>query len=151
LCVEPRLLTGREDPGDWHWGLEERQQGEGRRAVVGSEETRTRRQVTGRLLLHRTGNVASNRPSACVSHLEGEAEREGIRIPRIPRRRRSTTPPPGNDKSLTWWLRSAAERRLKGWSTGEAVMSPDPKRLLSLLEAHGAELHALLTRLTLRA
>ena len=30
-------------------------------------------------------------------------------------------------------------------------MKPDPNGLLSLLEAHGAELHALLTRLTLRA
>jgi RNA polymerase sigma-70 factor, ECF subfamily len=36
-------------------------------------------------------------------------------------------------------------------ATGETVVSPDPNGLVSILESHGKELHALLTRLTMSA
>jgi RNA polymerase sigma factor (sigma-70 family) len=45
-------------------------------------------------------------------------------------------------------LRTAVENRLEG---EETVLSSEPDELPNILETHGAELHALLTRLTLRA
>jgi RNA polymerase sigma-70 factor (ECF subfamily) len=48
-------------------------------------------------------------------------------------------------------LRSGVEFRLNDGKTPESAVSADPHGLLSLLEQYGAELHALLTRLTLRA
>jgi RNA polymerase sigma-70 factor (ECF subfamily) len=48
-------------------------------------------------------------------------------------------------------LRKRPELRYGSWTTKESRVSSEPDRLLGILEAHGAELHALLTRLTLRA
>jgi RNA polymerase sigma-70 factor, ECF subfamily len=48
-------------------------------------------------------------------------------------------------------LRCRLKIRLKGRGRKEIVVIPDPDGLVSILEAHGAELHVLFTRLTLRA
>src|SRR5580765_1950033 len=48
-------------------------------------------------------------------------------------------------------LRPAAKIRHKGLSGKEIVVGLDPNELLGMLERHGAELHALFARITLRA